>query len=224
MKGLKRFLRLLFLLLVLSVGGLALRKFYPPFNNWLQAQVPEFNDWLTENTEQIPVVGGEGEKGSPDDESDEEDGKGDDNLGDAGNRNPGNDSGTSPKATKAESAYKAGIEVWKDGGKEISNLEEAHSHFQDAVNFDPDYFDAWLAKGEVNLELSNTKNYQEALSDFNQCIRIRPKSGEAFFYRGRAKDKLGDEDGACEDYIQAYGYGCMDAMPERDACEEKANE
>ncbi|MEH2069134.1 MAG: tetratricopeptide repeat protein [Nostoc sp.] len=47
------------------------------------------------------------------------------------------------------------------------------------------------------------KDYQGAIEDFNQAIKINPNYANAYKYRGDAHYYLGDKEGAIEDYSQA---------------------
>src|SRR5690606_25872263 len=55
-------------------------------------------------------------------------------------------------------------------------------------------------KAELALQ---SGNYQEAVAYYNKAIEERPDFAEAYFHRGSAKFKLGDEEGALHDYNKA---------------------
>lgn len=44
------------------------------------------------------------------------------------------------------------------------------------------------------------KNYSGAISDYSNAIELEPKYGLAYFYRGAAKEQLGDHKGAITDF------------------------
>ncbi len=58
-----------------------------------------------------------------------------------------------------------------------------------------------------------TRNYGEAIGDFSQAIVIDSKMAAAFFHRGIAKSKSGDQNGQLEDFRQAARLG--DVVAER---------
>ncbi len=43
-------------------------------------------------------------------------------------------------------------------------------------------------------------NYEKAIYDYNQALHVDPRDAEAYFLRGVARSKLGDERGANEDF------------------------
>ena len=53
----------------------------------------------------------------------------------------------------------------------------------------------------------NQKDYDGALEDFNAAIRLNNAYADAYDNRGRAKLKLGDTPGACEDWQKSYSLG-----------------
>jgi len=59
-----------------------------------------------------------------------------------------------------------------------------------------DYFD----RGNVKYYL---EDYQGAIEDYTQAIRLKPDLAEAYYNRGLAKSDLGDKQGAIEDYREA---------------------
>jgi regulator of sirC expression with transglutaminase-like and TPR domain len=46
---------------------------------------------------------------------------------------------------------------------------------------------------------NDIKQYQKALADFNEAIRLKPDDKDAYINRGFAKDMLGDAAGAAAD-------------------------
>ena len=52
------------------------------------------------------------------------------------------------------------------------------------------------------LEKENRKDYQGAIADYTEVIRLNPEDADAFYYRGLAKYKLGDYQSAIIDYTE----------------------
>ena len=50
---------------------------------------------------------------------------------------------------------------------------------------------------------NDLKDYQAAIADYDEAIRLNPELAEAFNNRGNAKDELGDHAGAIADYDEA---------------------
>lgn len=48
-----------------------------------------------------------------------------------------------------------------------------------------------------------SKNYKDALLDFDKAIKLNPSFAEAYFKRGNIKNLLGDYEGAIQDYDKA---------------------
>jgi len=53
------------------------------------------------------------------------------------------------------------------------------------------------------IDYSNLGQYQRAIEDYNQAIRLKPDYAEAYFNRGLAYDKLGQYQRAIEDFNEA---------------------
>jgi tetratricopeptide (TPR) repeat protein len=71
----------------------------------------------------------------------------------------------------------------------------------------------WITTVVVNSNLAETffssgnekytkKDYQGAIADYSEVIRLKPDNAEAFQNRGNAKSELGDKQGAIADYSQ----------------------
>src|SRR3954464_12909195 len=56
---------------------------------------------------------------------------------------------------------------------------------------------------ERGIERSRQREYDQAIADFDQVIRLNPKFAEAYFSRGNARHRKGDHDQAIADYNQA---------------------
>jgi tetratricopeptide (TPR) repeat protein len=53
--------------------------------------------------------------------------------------------------------------------------------------------------------------YQDAVTNFNNSIQLKPDFGQAFFNRGYAKQYLNDLTGACQDWQTALAKGYYSA-------------
>jgi len=97
--------------------------------------------------------------------------------------------------TTAEGLYFSGlIFLWTD------DYEEALPYFQNAVEKDPNYADAWFYIGYCNGELGR---HTEEIEAYKQAIRIKPDYAEAHYNLGAAYVSLGRYYEASEAYKQA---------------------
>ncbi|MBW1612394.1 MAG: hypothetical protein JRJ57_00130 [Deltaproteobacteria bacterium] len=53
--------------------------------------------------------------------------------------------------------------------------------------------------------------YEKSLSDCNEAIRINPKSGDAYYIKGRIFEKIGKIEKSKESYLKACSLGCFRA-------------
>jgi tetratricopeptide (TPR) repeat protein len=61
---------------------------------------------------------------------------------------------------------------------------------------------AYQYRGEARTDAGA---FQDAISDFNQAIRLRPDNAQAFTGRGRARFSIGEFNGALSDFGEAIG-------------------
>lgn len=91
----------------------------------------------------------------------------------------------------AKLEYNHGIDYYKNG-----EYDKAMASFRRAINYSPDYIDAYYNLGAI-LEYLNQYDY--ALEMFKQIILRNPEDSEAVFKAGQMAVKIGD-------YAQAVEY------------------
>ena len=64
----------------------------------------------------------------------------------------------------------------------------------------PTSAEAYVNRGN---ELYNQGDYQAAISDYDEAIRLDPNDAIAYYNRGLAKSELGDLEAAISDYDEA---------------------
>ena len=141
------------------------------------------------------------------------------------------------KPDYAEAYYRRGCARYK-----WNQFGLANSDFDKAIELKPDYAEAYYRRGrlkfwqseyqviEAEYELSHSESgtlnlkcsdtppldLTSSISDFDKAVELNPDSAEAYFYRGRAKDRsnqfasaVADFDKAIElqpDYVEAVHY------------------
>jgi len=80
-------------------------------------------------------------------------------------------------------------------GKRMSDPEYAISEFNEAIQMNPNYAEAYNIRG---LSYAYKKDYDRAITDFNEAIRLNPNYGAAYNNMGMAYVKKGDYDKAIE--------------------------
>src|SRR5271156_6350217 len=77
-----------------------------------------------------------------------------------------------------------------------SNSNEALASFSEAIRLEPDFAEAYCARGTL-------KSDSEALSDYDKAIRLDPRFAAAYSNRAIARENLGNQAGAMADYDRA---------------------
>lgn len=80
------------------------------------------------------------------------------------------------------------------GGKDFERM------LDEAIEKNPSLSYTWMERGYYRLERGD---YQGALHDYNQAVRLAPKDAEAWLNRGLAREKLKDFEGAYKDFSMA---------------------
>ena len=73
---------------------------------------------------------------------------------------------------------------------------------------DPTSAEAYVNRGDKSY---NQGDYQAAISDYDEAIRLDPNDTRAYYNRGVAKSELGDSEAAISDYDEAIRLDPNDA-------------
>ena len=92
-----------------------------------------------------------------------------------------------------------------------SEFEEAERLFTEAIEYNPENFEAYYYRGNCK---ANKRKYQEAIEDFSVAIKYNSGYAQAFANRGQMKFYLNDQEAACEDWKIAESLG-MDNMQDK---------
>lgn len=94
--------------------------------------------------------------------------------------------------------------------------KEAYDQLSKAVSLRATYYEAFNARAKVDEALGE---FNSAVYDYTQCIRLKPTDGNAYYRRGLIKrDKLEDPEGACADFKKALSLDCYDAEEVAEEC------
>ncbi|WP_293125504.1 tetratricopeptide repeat protein [Microcoleus sp. bin38.metabat.b11b12b14.051] len=94
-------------------------------------------------------------------------------------------------------------EVWKKLGDEQDDLgkyEEALAFYDKALEFKPDYHQAWYNRG---IALRNLGRFEEAIASFDKALEFKPDYHQAWNNRGIALGNLGNFEEAIASYDKA---------------------
>lgn len=84
----------------------------------------------------------------------------------------------------------------------INDRTRALSFFNQAIQHDYHFLDAYMEKGRIQYDQGNIA---EAFKTFGLAVTISPGFADAYYWRGRCWEKLGNRDEAKLDYERAYG-------------------
>ncbi len=101
--------------------------------------------------------------------------------------------------SESQSDYSKGIQF-----AQAERWEAAEKKFTQALSLEPNFDDAYNARGAVRIYLNN---YEEALKDFDTAIKLYPNYILAFNNRGIVWTILGDYDKARKDYEETLALG-----------------
>ena len=80
----------------------------------------------------------------------------------------------------------------------------AIADYTKAIEFDPNYANAYLARGNAKARL---EDYNDAIADLTKAIELKPDNALAYLARGATKYSLGDKNGSCSDWKIAATMG-----------------
>jgi len=55
------------------------------------------------------------------------------------------------------------------------------------------------------------QKFEAAIADYTKCLELNPNDGMAFYYRGVARKRINDNEGACSDWQKAAKMGVGNA-------------
>ena len=96
---------------------------------------------------------------------------------------------------------KRGDEATNSEAKQ-EEYEKSIGHYTQAIEFKPDYANAYNNRG---VAYKDTSDFDRAIEDFDKAIEFKPDFAESYNNRGNIYGKKGDIDRAIEDYTQAIG-------------------
>lgn len=80
------------------------------------------------------------------------------------------------------------------------DYQEKLQYYNKAIEFEPNYADAYINRGLVKNEL---KDYDGSIEDYDKAISLDPRCSLAYNNRGYTKHKMKDYQGALADYNKA---------------------
>ncbi len=118
-------------------------------------------------------------------------------------------------AIMLDSAYAEAYYLRAANYAEIRKFNKALADYSSALKCSPDLYQAKLNMARVYLETSNYQSAEELLSE----LRLEPVDfiAEVYYYRGEARYRLKDEEGACKDWREASNMGDSDAKESFDS-------
>ncbi|MCC3427648.1 MAG: CHAT domain-containing protein [Microcoleus sp. PH2017_01_SCD_O_A] len=95
-------------------------------------------------------------------------------------------------------------EVWYKRGKEQNDLglfEQAIASYEKALEFKPDFYQAWINRGCILCD--NFNKYEEAIASFDKALEIKPDFDKAWYNMGIALDNFGKLEDAIASWDKA---------------------
>ncbi|HOY97001.1 MAG TPA: hypothetical protein PK509_14745, partial [Catalimonadaceae bacterium] len=86
----------------------------------------------------------------------------------------------------------------------------ALSYYDTTIRINPKFYPARYGKAFMLFQL---KRLPQALSAFNDCMKMAPEDKRLYYYRGSISLALGDSVAACTDLDQSLTMGMDEAKP-----------
>lgn len=96
------------------------------------------------------------------------------------------------------------LSIGKDFFYRKEDYKNAYFNFDKALKYDNNNETAYTLRGKANQKLGNI---QEAMSDYNNAIRINKEYGDAYLSRGSLKIYYNQKHTACNDFKMAKSLG-----------------
>jgi tetratricopeptide (TPR) repeat protein len=118
-------------------------------------------------------------------------------------------------AVMLDSAYAEAYYLRAANYAELRKYNKALADYGAALAHSPQLYQAKLNMARVYLETSNYESAEEILSE----LRLEPIDfvSDVYYYRGEARYRMKDEEGACKDWKEAAGEGDLDAKESYEA-------
>ncbi|MFM9005373.1 MAG: tetratricopeptide repeat protein, partial [Flavobacteriales bacterium] len=118
-------------------------------------------------------------------------------------------------AIMLDSAYADAYYLRAANYAELRKYNKALADYGAALTHSPQLYQARLNMARVYLETSNYQSAEEILSE----LRLEPIDfvSDVYYYRGEARYRMKDEEGACKDWKEAAGEGDLDAKESYEA-------
>lgn len=92
----------------------------------------------------------------------------------------------------------------------LQNKQKALSYYDTTIQINPKFYPARYGKAFMLFQL---KRLPQALSAFNDCMKMAPEDKRLYYYRGSISLALGDSVAACTDLDQSLTMGMDEAKP-----------
>lgn len=87
-------------------------------------------------------------------------------------------------------------------------VDRLQSEFSELIELYPTWEEPYFNRGYLKIE--SLHDYHGAIQDYDKYTELKPNFGLAYYNRGEAKFKLGDSDGAKDDFMKAKKLGIED--------------
>ncbi|MBP5976182.1 tetratricopeptide repeat protein [Brasilonema sp. CT11] len=85
----------------------------------------------------------------------------------------------------------------------LNRLQEAVASYDQAIEIQPDYEDAWSRRSYAISELSKLKHFEFLLNSWEKVLKIKPKNAESWYYHGYTLSRLGQKRESLASYDKA---------------------